>query len=615
MAAAEPGSRVVRWVLAVLLALGTVAWALGHDDHHQRTIDLHADADYYYVYLPSLLLHGDLDFHDEYRETKNWYRLGPTPTGRPGNVFGIGPALYDAPLFLAGHAVARITGARRDGFSAWEIRLYTWSSLLWSLAAVLVAYRLARRRLGGGGRALIGPIAAACAGPVVYYAVRQPGYAHPMATFWAAWLVERWDASYDGDGPRPLRTWIALGALLGAAMLARPQCALWGLLLAAAALDDLGRRAALPGWPRRLPARWLAGAAVGFAVFLPQLLAWKVLYGHYWTVPQGPGFMRWDQPCWSETLFSSRNGLLPWAPAYAVFAIALIAGLRRAPRLAGALIAGVLLQALANGAAWDWWAGGSFGGRRFDSTYVSFAIGGQLAVGWILAAVPAALARGARVGVRIAGAAAALVAILLAALVAANLHLASTYTVTSARITGGEAAARVFRERVHGPDGRIAAWASSLANWPARAAFAWRHDTTLAAYDRDIGVHYLGDTYPGLNSYGDKKSDTIHYGNLTNPRFVGLAPGTHPGTARLVGERARILVTLNRTGGLELDLPIDGEGQATITWNGDVLFDGSIAPGAVLRLRADHLRRGANDLVIEAPAGTEIAPITVRARH
>src|SRR5258706_10610736 len=195
-------ARVVRWTCAALLAIGTVVWALGREDHGLPTADLHADAPYYYVYLPSLM-HGDLDFADEYRVTQNWYRFGATPTGRPANVFGIGPALFDAPLYAVGHGLALATGSRSDGFSAWEIRLYTWSSILWTIGACFFGYRLARRRLALGSLAIVGPVVCMLAGPVVYYAVRQPGYAHPIATFFAAWFVERWGASYQDPATLP----------------------------------------------------------------------------------------------------------------------------------------------------------------------------------------------------------------------------------------------------------------------------------------------------------------------------------------------------------------------------------------------------------------------------
>ena len=61
----------------------------------------------------------------------------------------------------------------------------------------------ARRPAPGAG--LLAALLALLGGPVIYYAVRQPGYAHPFATFFIAWLVDLWDASY--DRPRSARTY------------------------------------------------------------------------------------------------------------------------------------------------------------------------------------------------------------------------------------------------------------------------------------------------------------------------------------------------------------------------------------------------------------------------
>jgi uncharacterized membrane protein YraQ (UPF0718 family) len=590
--------RILRWTCAALLALGTFVWSKGHEDHGLPTADLHADAPYYYVYLPSLL-HGDLDFTDEYKETHNWYRLATTPTGRPGNVFGIGPAIFDAPLFAIGHGLALATGGRGDGFSKWEIRLFTWSSLAWSLGAVLFAYRLVRRRLGGGALAFVGPLACALAGPVVYYAVRQPGYAHPMATFFAAWFVERWDASY--DSPRTLRTWLQLGALIGAAALARPQLALWSVLLIGAAIDDVrknyrqgaleprhagkGPSSGVP-WLRGVLAvtlpRWAAGAGVALAVFAPQLVAWKVLYGSWYVVPQGADFMRWDQPCWSETLFSSRNGLFPWAPAYAVFAIALVAALKKFPRLVSFLVLGIALQAIANGAVWDWWAGGSFGGRRFDSTFVAFAFGAAVIVAWIAQVVPRAFRRDSLLRERAHAGVALLAGWIVLELATANLHLAARYTTTSVRMTGGEPASVVFG-REQGMHADVAAWASGLANLPARALFAWKHDVGLDAYDRTVGVHVLGDTYPGLNAFGDAKIALV------------AAPFLGDG-------HAHVMIGLNRRGPIEITVQVDK--PATVHWNGERV---------PLQFHTDDYRRGANDLEIDSEPGAVAQAIRVEA--
>ncbi|HSN25535.1 MAG TPA: hypothetical protein VLT45_04595 [Kofleriaceae bacterium] len=541
---------MARWVLAALLVLGTIVMALSRDGHHEPVADLHADAPYYYVYLPSVM-HGDLDFSDEYKVTKNWYHLKQ-------NVFGIGPAVLDAPLYAVMHGVALVTGCRDDGFSRWEVYSYTWTSLLWSLGAVVVAGRLCRRRgLGfrSGLSGIVGPLVAACAGPVVYYACRQPGYAHPVATFFATLLVERWDASY--DTPRTWKTWLVLGACLGAATLARPQLALWGVLLGAAAVDDLRRS------PKTI-ANHTLGLAAAVAAFAPQLIAWRVAYGAWWIVPQGPGFMRWDQPCWSEVLFSSRNGLFPWSPAYLVLLVGLACAARKLPRLVVALVAGFALQAIANGAAWDWWAGGSFGGRRFDSCFVVFAVGAAFLIEW-------ALQRKWRW---------TLLAYL-GLLVVANLWLAGSYTVTSARISGGEAASHVIAKKVPPPFGTVAAWTSSLSNLPARAAFAWKHDVSVAAYDKLVGVHVLGETYPGLNAYGDKLHDMIPGGTFG-------ADGT-----------LRRLVGLNRTGAIEIVLPEGTHAE----WNGHALGP-----------TTSDLVRGVNELVVHGEPGLTLPPLPINAR-
>ena len=198
-----------------------------------------------------------------------------------------------------------------------------------------------------------------------------------------------------------------------------------------------------------------------------------------YVVPQGDGFMRWDAPCWSEVLFSSRNGLFHWAPSHALAALGLVAACARRGRLAGLLLVGVGLQAVVNGAAWDWWGGGSFGGRRFDSCYAAFAIGlgAVLAPGAHALATIARRPRWARAALALATAPVAALAV---ALAIANVGLAIHYDSTTARIYGGDRAANVFRihlkQGVRKRAGRVAARASVIATWPGcrgRSATAW----------------------------------------------------------------------------------------------------------------------------------------------
>jgi hypothetical protein len=370
-----------------------------------------------------------------------------------------------------------------------------------------------------------------------------------------------------------------LGSLLGACALVRPQLALWGVLLVAAAIDDLRVRRS---WTVALP--WLAAAGMVVVLLSPQMVVWHVLYGDWYVVPQGAGFMRWDAPCWSEVLFSSRNGLLPWSPAYLVFGVAVVALARRQRRLVGMLALGFALQVIVNGAAWDWWAGGSFGGRRFDSTFVIFALGATSLGGWIVRVVPPGLAMAAGARVRAIAAAAALTGLVVVALVVANLELVVQTCTTNARITGGESPAAIWQKRSDPVSGTVAGAMSSLASLPARAMFAWRHHLALDAYDRLVGVYVLGETYPGLNSFSDLRVTT-----LPAPVFDNAG-------------RAGLFLGLNRRGAIEVTIPISG--SATVTWNGR-----DVGP----QFRTDDLERGINELVIVKTPTAHVGAIRIEA--
>jgi hypothetical protein len=612
---------------ALLWAAGTISFVAGQGARGP-TARLTADAYYYHAYLPSLAFDRDLDFTDEYRVTQNWYRFGKTALGRPANVFGIGPAVFEAPMFAAGHLVARAGEWKADGFSRPEVVLSLYASLLASFGALVIAYRLVRRRLAGRARLACAVTAVALASPVVYYAIRQPGYAHPFATLFVAWLVERIDASFDGGkSPRGFGAWIGFGALLGAATLARPQLALWAVALLPAVVDDVRRALAEVGgrWRAaltRVAPRWAAGAAVALAVFAPQLLAWRAIYGELYLVPQGPGFMRWDEPAVSETLFSSRNGLFAYAPLLALACIGLVAALRRHGRLAGTLLAGFALQTVANGAVWDWWAGGSFGGRRFDSCFIAFAFGFAFLIAPRAPGAEAALvSRGRRVT---GGVARAVAWILAALLVAGNLAWAGHHSAETVRIHGGEPAPRVLAREIPRPLGAAVGWISSLATIPARLAFAARLHASPAAYDVVVGTHVLGELYPRLNSIQDKRRQTISLApdplrnrGVARPGAEQRRSGAGAIRAVMTRSRARLLVGFNRRGPVRFELRLQrgphaaSDARVRLIVNGERLADAEMKDSPmIVEGRAASVPRGTSEVVIEAPPGTLLQSLT-----
>ncbi len=600
------GRWLVGLALLLTLAAATYAFTVGRDPADRPTARPYADAPYYYAYAPSLFLDGDLDLRNQYVVTGNWYHLAPTKLGRPGNVFGVGPALVTSPAFLVGHALAVATGERTDGFSTIEQWLTMWMSVLASVAALIFPVRIAARRFDAPGAGLVAALCALAAGPVIYYAVRQPGYAHPFATFFVAWLVDAWDASY--QRPRTARTWAALGLILGLAVLARPQLAPWAVLVLAAAVDDLARARWRP--TAAMVGRWALGAALAACAILPQLLSWRAIYGELYVVPQGAGFMRWDAPAWSEVLFSSRNGLLPWAPLYAAGLLGAALGAVRRPRLFVPLLLGIAAQTYVNGAAWDWWGGGAFGGRRFDSIYVVIALGLTVLLAPACAAIERLQLRPWTAAVRrlsLAAVGGAIVAATLA-LAIGNLFVVGHYSSPSARIGGGQAAAEVLRHDIKGRLGRFVGRASSLANWPARRWFAERYRRDLDAYDQVVGVHLLGETFPGLNSTRPRTDEHLRINQLPAQLRRGFRGGGPDGAVIIASGQARLFIGLNRRGGIRATLTLwhpDRDGELILRWNGDERLRVPIPhEPTALELLAPDIARGVNLLEIDAPPGT-----------
>jgi hypothetical protein len=202
-------------------------------------------------------------------------------------------------------------------------------------------------------------IAAAALGtPFAPYFLQLPSYSHVCSALAVAlllWLGARWRHGWSA------RRAAVLGAAVGFAGLVRVQDLAFGVL-------PLG----LAVWGGAVSRRQGGGpvavyGATAVAAFVPQLLAWKAIYGSAWTLPQGAGFLRLSAAGLGGVLFSSRHGLLAWSPVVAA-ALVGIGLLLREPRTRG--LGWVLLVAF--GMQWilaalpaDWWAGWSFGARRF----------------------------------------------------------------------------------------------------------------------------------------------------------------------------------------------------------------------------------------------------------
>jgi hypothetical protein len=339
-----------------------------------------ADGVRYYSYLRSTAIDGDLDFENEfthYPDAAGVLRRDPQ-SGRVANAVACGSAVMWAPWFLAAHAgvkIARAMGAgvAADGYSTPYVVAVCLGSAFYALAGLLFLYGTLRR-WSGRGAALTAVILAWLASPLVFYMYAHPSMSHANAFFCVCALLAacaRWGES------ESFAAWAGMGALAGLAMLARFDNLLWMALPATQWVllflkDDARGR-------RRLIALGVVFCICALAVFSPQLIVWKALYGSYLSGPRDykldSDLSLWRSPHFFDALLSGTRGLFFWMPV----ALAGVAGWALRSRIPARLrvVAAAILfvQAWLVGGWAVWWGGASFGPRLFIDCLPLLALG------------------------------------------------------------------------------------------------------------------------------------------------------------------------------------------------------------------------------------------------
>jgi hypothetical protein len=366
-----PRPRRARVGLAALLA---GAWGLGA----AVGPEFRADAPEFFVYLPSLIFDRDLDLHDDWLQMG--FDEGPprTPLGLTRNRHAIGPALVWSPFYLAAHGYVlgdHAWGSGRytpDGHSAPYRRACAWGTLsvvVWG--AWLLARALAVRH--GAGPGALAALASVVASPALHYALGGALMSHGLAYGLSAallWALVDLDDERPGAGARFWRVGL-LGGLL--------VCVRWSAVVHVLLVAPV----ALVAWRRgRLNWRQVGLAALlALLACLPQMLAWRVLFGAALTMPQGSGFIDWRTPHLLDTLISADRGLFTWTPLLWLGAVGLLLAFGRGLVLPLASLATCVASAWINGGAADWAAGEAFGARRYDAVLPLLALGLAAAFG------------------------------------------------------------------------------------------------------------------------------------------------------------------------------------------------------------------------------------------
>ena len=331
----------------------------------------------YYSYLPSLVLDGDLDFTNQYEigRENGW---APTEvefvgtveaTGRPANAWAMGPALLWMPFFLVGLLLETLFGGGTvTGFSMW----CQWPVYLGSLAYGLLGLWLLYRHVLADYEPwvrLVVVVLLVAATNLSYYLLFAGHISHGLSFFAVALHLYCLKLLYERPGD--MRWYVLSGLSLGLAALVRWQDAVVGLFTLVVAIRSLTRIGSAP----RAAAGFLAGFAGMLPAALVQALTWRAIYGEYFLIPQGEGWMVWTQPHLAGVLFSYPAGLLTNSPllVLALVGLGLRGGAWRTWSL-GSLLA-VAASVYICAASTQWGAGESFGMRRLVAVLPLLSLG------------------------------------------------------------------------------------------------------------------------------------------------------------------------------------------------------------------------------------------------
>ncbi len=330
----------------------------------------------YFSYLRSAVYDRDLDFENEFThlharkfgigrlEEGRYRRL--RKTGMISNPFSVGPALLWSGFYL----LAKVITGGKTGYEPPLLRSIALAHWLLALLGSLLLFFSLRRFLDPL-FSLLALEGILLASPLFYYLRHNPFLSH-IPSFFSLSLLVFLLTRISPESP-PFK-WLLIGVASGLAALVRWQNGLF-ILLPAIYLSYFFRKGRLS--PRDYLSSALATASGFSLLILPQLLVFKEIYGRFFTVPQGRKFLYCLPLHLPQSLFSPFHGLFNWHPLMVAGLLGFLLPWDKGISIRNLGAGGFSLAALGNGFLKQFWAGASFGARRFIGSlpFLSFGLG------------------------------------------------------------------------------------------------------------------------------------------------------------------------------------------------------------------------------------------------
>lgn len=362
--------RVFNWIIILIVVNVNLNYRYWEDKN--RIIVW--DAISYYAYLPATFIYNDLslqyaDTAPEEVKEKIWY--GTSPTGQRVIKTSCGLSMLYCPFFLAAHVYAKNSQYSANGYTL-PYRVGIIISCMFFLSIGLYFLRKILIQFFPPMVTVLTCFVIAFGTNLFYYSTTELSYSHAYSFALIAAFIY---FSILFLKTPTLKYTLILGLLLGSISLTRPTNIIIVLFLIfwdVKSIEEFKIRV------RFFLSNYLlviTMMACTFIVWIPQLLYWKTLSGHwlYNSYGETERFF-FNDPKIVEVLFSYRKGWLVYTPVMA-FALLGVFLLRKNLK---AFFIPILLFICLNlyiiSSWWCWWYGGSFGLRSMVDCYAVMAI-------------------------------------------------------------------------------------------------------------------------------------------------------------------------------------------------------------------------------------------------
>ncbi|MGB0931012.1 MAG: hypothetical protein ACPGVB_09570 [Chitinophagales bacterium] len=346
------------------------------------------DSGGYYLYLPALFIHQDLDSLDRSVEARRqYYRhynfVADNPIGigeahhigegKQVNKYTIGVAMLITPFFLTAHFLAQFTSYPTDGYSFIYMYFAHLSCVFYVLMGLFILRRLLLNYFEDKVVALT-LLIVALATNLYYFTVYNMPMSHSYLFFLYAVLIYATKQWYD------TKFWkyaIAVGISAGWITMARPTeiiCILIPIFYGITSFKDIKERFAFIVEHKFA---YLAAILAYMAIGLPQLIYWKWLTGGFlYYSYTGEGF-DWLHSRIYSGLFRYKNGWLAYTPVMYLAIIGIGLTFFNKGKVKSFLLPILLFLPLHIYIIYSWWCWNyinGFGSRPMVETYALLSI-------------------------------------------------------------------------------------------------------------------------------------------------------------------------------------------------------------------------------------------------